>query len=180
MLFDSWHGLLRVLLLSIAAYAGLLALLRWSGNRTLAKLSAFDLVVTVALGSCLATIILTSNVALAEGVLAMTMLVLLQYAIAALSVRYPQAAKLARNRPRCLLKDGDYDDRALKAARVTRGDVRAAIRGQGHGDISAIAAVVIEADGSLSVIARAALGDASALEGGGANAGDAERGRGEP
>jgi uncharacterized membrane protein YcaP (DUF421 family) len=41
--------------------------LRVSGKRTLAKMNAFDLVVTVALGSTLATILLSADVSLAEG-----------------------------------------------------------------------------------------------------------------
>jgi uncharacterized membrane protein YcaP (DUF421 family) len=61
-----------------AAYFALIVLLRLSCKRTLAKLNAFDFVVTVALGSTPATVLLTSDVALAEGVLAFTLLVALQ------------------------------------------------------------------------------------------------------
>jgi hypothetical protein len=45
-----------------------------------ASLNTFDLVVTVALGSTLATVLLSKNVALAEGVLAMALLVFFQFA----------------------------------------------------------------------------------------------------
>ena len=51
MFFDSWFGLLRVLVVGALAYAALILFLRVSGKRTLTKLNAFDLVVTVALGS---------------------------------------------------------------------------------------------------------------------------------
>ena len=90
MLFDSWAGLGRVLLVGTLAYVALVLLLRISGKRTLGKLNAFDLVVTVALGSTLATVLLSKSVALAEGVLALGLLILLQYLIAWLSVRSPQ------------------------------------------------------------------------------------------
>jgi hypothetical protein len=46
--FDSWSGLGRVLLVGPLAYVALVAILRISGKRTLTKLNAFDLVVTVA------------------------------------------------------------------------------------------------------------------------------------
>jgi uncharacterized membrane protein YcaP (DUF421 family) len=59
MLFDSWAGLGRVLLVGTLAYVVLVLLLRISGKRTLSKLNAFDLVVTVALGSILATVLLS-------------------------------------------------------------------------------------------------------------------------
>ena len=61
MFFDSWTALGRVLLVGTLAYVALVAILRISGKRTLTKLNAFDLVVTVALGSTLATI--ASNMA---------------------------------------------------------------------------------------------------------------------
>ena len=82
MFFDSWSALGRVAVVGVLAYLGLVALLRGSGKRTLAKLNAFDLVVTVALGSTLATILLSRDVALAERLLAFTLLITLQYIIA--------------------------------------------------------------------------------------------------
>ncbi|WP_238388177.1 hypothetical protein [Hymenobacter sediminis] len=65
--FSSWTSIARTLIVGVAAYAGLIILLRASGKRTLTKMNAFDLVVTVALGSTLATVLLTKSVALAAG-----------------------------------------------------------------------------------------------------------------
>ena len=48
-------------------------ILRLSGKRTLAKLNAFDMVVTVALGSTLATILLGGTVSWSEGVAAVVL-----------------------------------------------------------------------------------------------------------
>ena len=67
MWFGSWDGLVRVVVGGVAAYAFLVALLRVSGKRTLSKLNAFDLVVTVALGSTLATVLLSKDVPVVEG-----------------------------------------------------------------------------------------------------------------
>ena len=53
MLFQGWAGIGRTLLVGTLAYATLVLFLRISGKRTLSKLNAFDLVVTVALGSTL-------------------------------------------------------------------------------------------------------------------------------
>ena len=46
-LFDSWQGLARVVLLGVPAYIALVLTLRISGKRTLTKLNAFDFVITV-------------------------------------------------------------------------------------------------------------------------------------
>lgn len=87
MFSDSWFGLLRVAVVGTLAYAALVALLRVSGKRTLSKLNAFDLVVTVALGSTLATVLLSKDVALTEGLLAFALLAGLQWAVATLTLR---------------------------------------------------------------------------------------------
>ena len=62
---DNWQTLLRTLIVGVSAYVSLVLLLRISGRRTLSKMNAFDMVVTVALGSTLATILLNRDVALA-------------------------------------------------------------------------------------------------------------------
>ena len=89
--FSSWTSIARVLLVGVAAYAGLvllLLLLRVSGKRTLTKMNTFDLVVTMALGSTLATVLLTKSVALADRLTAFALLILLQYGLTWLSVRF--------------------------------------------------------------------------------------------
>jgi uncharacterized membrane protein YcaP (DUF421 family) len=68
MFFDGWNGLLRTLIIGILAYIAIVVLLRVTGKRTLSKMNAFDFVVTVALGSTLVTVLLSQDVALAEGV----------------------------------------------------------------------------------------------------------------
>ncbi|SCY66109.1 DUF421 domain-containing protein [Microvirga guangxiensis] len=155
MLFDSWFGLLRVLVVGTLAYVALVTILRISGKRTLTKLSAFDLVVTVALGSILATVLLSRSVALAEGILAMALLVFLQFAITWLSVRSPRFAYLMKSEPTLIVHQGQFLDRALRAQRITRDEVMEALRGSGVPDVAQALAVVLEPDGSISVIKSA-------------------------
>ncbi|MDN2568125.1 DUF421 domain-containing protein [Aquibium sp. A9E412] len=162
MLFDDWFGLLRILVMGVAAYAALVVVLRVSGKRTLSKMNAFDLVITISLGSALATVILNSSVPLAEGVLALALLVFLQYAITWLSVRSSRVQRLVKSEPTLLVRDGRYLDRALARQRVTRAEVEAALRQSGVAAVSEAAMVVLETDGSLSVVTREAGGRRSA------------------
>lgn len=163
MIFDDVSNLVRVLVLSVLAYPALIAILRISGKRTLAKMNAFDLVVTVALGSTLATILLSKDVSLVEGLLALLSLVALQYAIAGLSVRSAFVESLAKAEPTVLLLDGRIDEAALRRERVTRDEVKAALRAAGLGDFALAAAVVLETDGSLSVVPAEYAGSRDAL-----------------
>src|SRR5665811_1594614 len=100
MFFDTWFGLLRVLVVGTLSYPALIALLRISGKRSLSKMNAFDLVVTVALGSTFATVILNNSIPLTEGVLALALLVFLQFVITWLSVRFEPVQTLVKS---CLL-----------------------------------------------------------------------------
>lgn len=151
MFFDDWFGLLRVLIVGTSAYVVLVALLRVSGKRTLAKLNAFDLVVTVALGSTLATVLLSSDIALAEGVVALLLLVSLQWAVAWASRRSPRVERLVKAEPSLVYRDG-FLPAAMKSERVTADELRQAARSEGHADLDEVRAIVLENDGSLSVL----------------------------
>jgi uncharacterized membrane protein YcaP (DUF421 family) len=155
--------LLRILVVAVLVYPILVLTLRISGKRTLSSLNAFDFIVTVALGSTLATILLSETVSLLEGVLALVLLVVLQYVVAVLSVRWPASQRLLKSQPTLLLADGDMLPEAMRRHRITESEVRQAARGQGAGDLAELAAVILETDGSLSVITRDRRGSGSSL-----------------
>jgi uncharacterized membrane protein YcaP (DUF421 family) len=153
MLFDGWSGPLRVILVGTLAYVGLIVALRATGKRTLSKMNAFDLIVTVALGSTLAAILLDRTVPLVDGLTALGLLVGLQYLITWGSVRSATLRGLVKSEPTLLVRDGAFLKDAMHRTRVTQDEVEAALRQHGHEDISAIRLVVLETDGSLSVVA---------------------------
>jgi uncharacterized membrane protein YcaP (DUF421 family) len=152
MFFNGWGTLLRTLIIGGIAYVALVVMLRLSGKRTLGKMNSFDLIVTVALGSTLATVLLTKEVALAEGTLALALLILLQLAITWLSVRTKLIRNLARAEPSLLFSQGEFLRDVMKGARVTESEVLQAIRSSGSLALGDIAAVVLETDGSFSVV----------------------------
>lgn len=161
MFFDNWLGLLRVLVVGTLAYLALVMLLRVSGKRTLSKMNAFDFVVTVALGSTLATVLLSETVALAEGVTAFVLLIGLQFAITRLSVRSATVRRLSKSEPTLLFHDGRFLEGAMRRERVVRGEVLAAVREQGKGSLDEVAAVVLETDGTFSVVSSQGGGRSS-------------------
>ncbi|WP_404377075.1 DUF421 domain-containing protein [Vreelandella aquamarina] len=159
--FSSWESLARTLVVGVLAYAVLVAFLRISGNRTLSKMNAFDLIVTVALGSTLATVLLSKNVALAEGTLALGLLISLQFIITWLSVRVGWVKRVVTGEPLMLLYDGELLLASLHKARVTQDEVRSAVRSSGLLSLEAAQAVVLETDGSLSVVKRGGESESS-------------------
>ena len=106
--FIDWFGLWRVVIVGTLAYVALVLLLRVSGKRTLSKMNAFDFIVTVALGSTLATVLLSKDVALAEGITAFALLIGLQYGITWLSVRSRRVENLVKAAPSLLFFGGNF------------------------------------------------------------------------
>lgn len=163
MWFDSWSQVVRVGGSTLIAYVALVVILRSSGKRTLAKLNAFDFVVTVALGSVLATIILSDEVSIVDGVAALTVLVLLQFAVAWLSARNDRVQQVVKASPVQIVAEGELLVRTIREQRLTPAEVMQAIRRSGVGGLELVGAVVIETDGTLSVIPHSQLGSRSAV-----------------
>ncbi len=154
---------MRTLIISILAYSALVFLLRISGKRTLSKMNAFDLIVTVALGSTLATILLSEDVALAEGVLALALLIGFQFVITWLSVRSSWFGSLLKSEPTLLFYRGEFLRDAMKRERVTQQEVEAAVRLEGIAAIESVEAVVLETESSFSVLKKGSGESSSSL-----------------
>lgn len=152
MFFQDSYGLLRVLLVGSLAYMALVLIVRISGKRTLSKMNAFDLIVTVALGSTLATVLLSKDVPLAEGILAFALLVFLQLVVTWVSVRSAGFRRIIKAEPSLVFYQGSFLEKKMKTERVLQDEILAAAREQGIASLDSILAVVLETDGSFSVI----------------------------
>ena len=161
--FDSWESTVRIVIITVLAYAVLIVMLRVSGKRTLSKMNAFDFVVTVALGSTLATVILSKSVALLDGALAFLMLIFLQFCITWLSVRYKRVKQLITNDPTLLLYKGEVLHGVLKKERITLEEIYVAAREKGLTDLKDIHAIVLETTGTLSVLSEKSGGSSETL-----------------
>jgi uncharacterized membrane protein YcaP (DUF421 family) len=163
MFFDGWGAVLRTLAVGAASYVALVAILRVSGKRTLSKWNAFDFVVTVALGSSLATALLSEQTTFAQAAAGFALLVVLQLSVTWLSVRVRAIERFVKARPAYLVWQGRPCDATLRRERVTLAEVRTALRSRGLTRIEDVGAVVLETDGSFSVIESLPDGEASAL-----------------
>lgn len=153
-IFSGWGGVLRMLLVAPAAYAALVLILRLSGKRTLSKLNAFDFIVTIAIGSTLASIVTTRSLTLVEGVAALALLVGLQFLVTATSVRWKGFHKAVTAEPTLLVRNGEPIIGAMKRERITEDELLAAIRQAGGRGLQEAEAVILETDGSLTGILR--------------------------
>lgn len=165
MVWNGWLPILDTAILAVCAYGSLLVFLRVSGKRATGKLNMFDWVVTVALGSMLATTILSEDIPLAVGLAGFASLLVLQFMISWLSVRSAFVRRMVKAEPKLLFHRGEFLDENMRTERITRGEIESAGRSQGFASLDDVAAVVLETNAELSVIAKRPPGDAGILEG---------------
>lgn len=162
-MFNSWDALRHTFIVGTLGYIATIILLRISGKRTLSKWNSFDFIVTIAFGSILASLMLSKDTSLLQGALAIGMLVLFQFIITWVSVRSNIFQGWIKAEPTLLLFQGEIQQNALRHQRVTKGEVLAALRTNGIASLEEAEAVILETDGSFSVIKKIKHSSASAL-----------------
>lgn len=152
--FSGWDQLLRTVVMTLCAYVAMILLLRTGGKRTLAQLNAYDLVVTVALGSTLASAILSPTTSIAQAVLAFALLVGLQYLIAFGASRSSRFERLINGNAELVFHRGQFMHAEMRRHRLAEEEVLQAIRGSGQASLEDVEAVVFETNGKLTVVPR--------------------------
>ncbi|RYY28950.1 MAG: DUF421 domain-containing protein [Chitinophagaceae bacterium] len=161
--FDSWEALFHVAICSTISYIVLFIFIRISGKRSLSKLNAFDFVVTVTLGSTLSAMIL-KQVPLAEGCVALIIIISLQYLLAWLAMRSKTGEKIINSEPVLLFYDGQFLRDAMKKEVITEGEIYAEMRANRLEQISDVRAVVLELNGEITVVKKSAGAGATSLD----------------
>lgn len=152
MWFSSWGDVGRVVSFTVLAYVAVLSLVRIAGKRAIGKRNASDFIITVAIGSAVASMILTKQVTLADGAACLAALVGLQFAAVTLSTRWSWARNLIEGTPKLLVYEGRLLADRLTHEHVNASEIYQAVRGNGIARLEDVLAVVLEIDGSLSVI----------------------------
>ncbi|MHA7128724.1 DUF421 domain-containing protein [Algoriphagus namhaensis] len=150
----SWENAFRISVLTILGYIAVVLIMRASGKRTLSKLNAYDFVLTVALGSVLATVALSEKVSLLDGVLCFSLFVLMQYLFTFLAVSSKKFSHFISSRPVMVFYRGEFLEKEMKNQRITRDEVVYACRAAGCVDLEGIEAVILESTGDLSVLEK--------------------------
>lgn len=140
-----------VIICAVGIYLAVIIFTRIFGKRSFSKMSSFDFAMTVAVGSIIATTILSSSVSLPQGILGLFMLYLLQLS-AAFFRRYKIFRKTIDNTPLLLMDGPNILEDNLKKARVTKGDLRSKLREANVIKLSQVRAVIFETTGDIVVM----------------------------
>jgi len=148
-----WSSLYHVALCATISYIALFLFIRISGKRTLAKLNAFDFVVSVTLGSTLSSMILM-KVPIAEGCVALIVIIILQYLLAFMAKRSKIMEKAINSTPSLLFYNGQFMKDAMARELITEEEIYSEIRQFRIEQLEDVRAVVMELNGEISVIKK--------------------------
>ncbi|WP_082177680.1 DUF421 domain-containing protein [Arthrobacter sp. RIT-PI-e] len=161
--WNGWSPLWHTLLIGSVGYLTLVFLLRGTGPRTMAKMTPLDFVIAVSLGSVFGRVVTAVEVSLAQAVLALILLVAVQWALATARSRWNSARRILDSPPVRLYYDGEVRLKALRRHRLTEVDIHTAARQSGHGSLADVQAVILHQDGSVGVIGQGSMGDGSSV-----------------
>ena len=151
--FKDWESLYHIAICALVSYLALFLFIRISGKRTLAKLNAFDFVVSVTLGSTLSSMILM-KVTIAEGCVALVVIIALQYLLAFLAKKSHTMENVINSTPSLLFYNGTFIESAMKRELITEEEIYAEIRQYRIERIEDVRAVVMELNGEMTVVKK--------------------------
>ncbi|WP_405216975.1 DUF421 domain-containing protein [Agrococcus sp. Ld7] len=144
---------LAVVISTAGLYGTFLLLSRVLGQRVLARLSGFDLLVVIVFGAIIGRAILGHVPTFAAGLVAMATLLVLEGAIGMIS-RKGRLQALVHNRPVLLMAGSQLVATELRRCHVTVEEVHSQLRRAGIRSQEEVAAVILEPTGELSVVRR--------------------------
>ncbi len=153
--FNGWQPLVHIAIVGLIGYAALILFLRLSGKRTLSRMNAYDMVMTMALGSVLTKAMLTQEQSVSETVFAIALLISFQFIVSFASFRWHWAAVLAAPKPTVLYHQGRYFQEALKKERVRQSEIEDTVKEKGLCDMGMVDTVILAGNGELSVLVKA-------------------------
>lgn len=150
----SWETIGFVAASTAAIYATMFVSVRIAGRRSLSQLSAFDAVVTVALGSTLASTALSSDAAYLQGATVIATLLVLQVTIAAARQRWALARRVIDFPPEEVVVDGELTlPTSPWSSQLSEDELRSLLRQKGYFDLDRLRVVLLEpSGGQISVV----------------------------
>jgi uncharacterized membrane protein YcaP (DUF421 family) len=147
-----WQQVLGICLSAVGLYLGLMLFTRLMGLRSFSKLSSYDFAMTVAVGSILASTILSDLPSLSQGLLAIGVLFIIQASISVVRRKVKSIKALIDNQPIILMAHGEYFCSNLQEANLTTSDIQQVLRKNGLKSKTEVFAVIMETTGEMSVI----------------------------
>jgi uncharacterized membrane protein YcaP (DUF421 family) len=149
---DSGAALAQAVLTVVAVYVAVVLYTRIAGLRSFSKMTTVDFVMTVAVGSLVASTALSSDPPLLRGAVVLAALFAIQASLVWARRRSKVVRRIVENTPALLMREGQFLPDALRRHRVAREDVIAKLREANVLRLEDVRAVVLEVTGDISVL----------------------------
>lgn len=137
----------------LTIYAFMLVIVRLSGRRTLASMTAFDFVLLLLIGQATQHALLGPNYSITNALVVIAALIGTDMAMSELKQRSPRVEKVIEGVPIVLIEDGRPQEESMATARVDTDDIlEAARRTQGLSQLDQIRYAILERTGGISII----------------------------
>jgi uncharacterized membrane protein YcaP (DUF421 family) len=147
----SLHTALTVVVTTLCIYLAFILMVRLVGSRALTSTSIFDFACVVAFGSILGRTVLLRDPTLAIGVVALATFLTAQGAMG-LARQNRSLDRWLSPAPVLLVSDGALVSANMRRAHVVEDEVRQAVRRAGARSLADVRCVVLERNGSISVV----------------------------
>lgn len=144
--------LLSIVVRTAAIYVAILVGLRVAGKREIGQMTVFDLVVLLLIANAVQNAMVGPDTSLVGGLVAAIVLLVLNYLVAFLRLRWSGLRRIIEGTPTLLVLHGEVLLPNLKREGLDEETLAAALRE--HGVISAgdVEMAVLETDGTISVV----------------------------
>ncbi len=136
----------------VFVYLAIIVLTRIVGLRSLSKMSAPDFVMTVAVGSLMATSISTASPQLPLALFVLALVFGGQWAIAWARRAWPSTSEVIDNTPVLLMQGQTFLRENMAKTNITEADIRGKLREANVLGLDQVRAVVFETTGDISVL----------------------------
>lgn len=145
---------LELIVRAVVVYAFLVVLIRITGRRQVGMMSPTDFILLLILSNAVQNSMNGGDNSLGAGLVLATALIALNYGVSWLARRSKFVEQLLVGRPVFIVRDGRLDEHVLAKEKVTHHELMAALRSAGCPNIEAARHVILETNGSISVVRR--------------------------
>jgi uncharacterized membrane protein YcaP (DUF421 family) len=154
--YPTWSGALAIAAKTAVIYAFLIVGLAFLGKRALGQMNIYDLVVIIVVANAVQNAMVGNDTSLVGGLVAASTLLVLNKAVTSLLARSPRVEQVLVGEPIVLVTDGHLVEKNLRRQGITEDQIMEALREHEIDDISQARLVVLEADGTISVVPQEA------------------------
>jgi uncharacterized membrane protein YcaP (DUF421 family) len=142
----------QIIVRTAVVYLAMALLMRWLGRQSIGQRNLIDLVFILLVANAVQNAMVGPEASLTEGLVSAGTLFVVDYAISWLTMVNGTVRHLLEGAPVPLIRNRQRDGNAFRKYRITPDEEESALRGYGLDDPARIKTMVLELDGSISVV----------------------------